>query len=139
MAAKVRVKDGATRQFTKIRDALKPEDHRNFAEKDLESSFFSIEKGGEDALEVTEIHYVPGAVIDPHSHSEDELIYVLEGSLCVNNRALGKGSSLFIAKETVYAFHAGDNGLKMLTFRPRADDRAKAAEVTARMMVKDEQ
>lgn len=52
-----------------------------------------------------------------HSHSEDEVIFVREGSIGLGNRTYGPGTAVFIAADTVYRFSVPEEGLSILNFR----------------------
>ena len=69
------------------------------------------------------MRYDPGTVIEPHAHVEDEIIYVLEGSLAVGNRTYPAGSALSVSRWTLYGFRAGPNGLRFVNFRAAQSDR----------------
>jgi quercetin dioxygenase-like cupin family protein len=68
-----------------------------------------------------EVRYVPNAVVDPHSHDEDEIVYVVEGELHLGDRVLRPGVSMFVGAATVYGYRAGVNGLRIVNFGLRAD------------------
>lgn len=59
-----------------------------------------------------------GRHVDRHSHTEDEVILVLEGELIAGPRKLGPGSVLSVAKNTVYSFSVGKGGLRFINYRP---------------------
>ena len=52
-----------------------------------------------------------------HSHSSDELIHVLSGSVTVGSRVAGPGSTLVIAADQRYGFKSTD-GFSFLNYRP---------------------
>jgi hypothetical protein len=64
--------------------------------------------------------YVGGDPVAVHSHSEDEIIFVRDGALCVGNRAYGPGTALAIAANTKYGFDVGPTGLSFVNFRAAA-------------------
>lgn len=57
----------------------------------------------------------PGPV---HTHSQDEIIHVLEGQVRLGARRFGAGTSLCIPAEVRYALTIGDVGAKFLNYRP---------------------
>jgi hypothetical protein len=59
-----------------------------------------------------------GMTLDLHSHTEDEVIVVLEGEMIAGPRRLWPGAALSVAKNTLYAFTVGDGGLRFINFRP---------------------
>lgn len=61
---------------------------------------------------------VEGRLVDLHSHTEDEVILVLEGELVAGPRKLGPGSALSVAKNTVYSFTVGKGGVRFINYRP---------------------
>jgi hypothetical protein len=52
-----------------------------------------------------------------HCHSEDEIIFVVEGDLRLGDRLLGPGAALAIAAEAFYSFSPGPDGLRFVNFR----------------------
>jgi len=88
---------------------------------ELTSSFRMREPGSASSPQLVELRYEPDAEIRLHSHDEDEIIYVLEGAMRINNRTVGPGACLTIPGGVFYGFHAGPEGLKILNFRPRED------------------
>lgn len=52
-----------------------------------------------------------------HSHSEDEVIFVLKGGIRLGNRLYPEGTALAIAADTKYGFHSGPEGLGFVNFR----------------------
>ena len=66
----------------------------------------------------------PGRAIAPtddeagvHSHSEDEIIFVIDGEICLGKKLHGAGTALAIAANTLYSFTAGPEGLHFVNFR----------------------
>lgn len=93
---------------------------RNRPDEGPEDTKYRIrEAGSETAPYLIEIGYPPDAVIDPHAHTEDEILYVVAGEMHLGNRIAGPGSSVFVAKDTLYGFRAGPTGVQFLNFRPR--------------------
>lgn len=62
--------------------------------------------------------YVPDYEVALHSHGQDEVIVVTEGEIILGNRASGRGTILFVAKDTVYSFKVGKAGMSFINFRP---------------------
>lgn len=60
----------------------------------------------------------PGGGAKPHSHSQDEVMYVLEGELQMGARRCGPGTVIYIEKDTQYGFTAGPEGVRFLNVRP---------------------
>ena len=52
-----------------------------------------------------------------HSHSEDEVIFVRQGSVRIGNRLFEEGTALAIAADTLYEFWSGPDGLSFVNFR----------------------
>ncbi|MCJ2179421.1 hypothetical protein [Novosphingobium album (ex Hu et al. 2023)] len=52
-----------------------------------------------------------------HSHSEDEIIVVLDGSMRLGSKLVGPGTALAIAADTLYSFTPGPDGLSFVNFR----------------------
>jgi hypothetical protein len=60
----------------------------------------------------------PNSFVGSHSHSVDEVIYIVEGSLTIGDRTCGPGTVIAIEKETEYDFTSGPEGLRFLNIRP---------------------
>ncbi|MCB2073791.1 MAG: cupin domain-containing protein [Novosphingobium sp.] len=88
---------------------------------ELTSEYRLREPGSDDFPQLVELRYQPDSEIRLHSHDEDEIIYVLEGAMRINNRTVGPGACLTIPGGVFYGFHAGPEGLRILNFRPRND------------------
>ena len=52
-----------------------------------------------------------------HSHTEDEIIFVIGGEIRLGSRIYGPGTALAIAADTLYGFTAGPAGLSFVNFR----------------------
>jgi hypothetical protein len=52
-----------------------------------------------------------------HSHSEDEIIFVIDGEVRLGTRLYGPGTALAIAADTLYSFTPGPAGLSFINFR----------------------
>jgi quercetin dioxygenase-like cupin family protein len=71
-------------------------------------------------FEVTRDRRRPGR---PHSHSADEIIYVVDGTMHLGAHVLGPGTSLCIPGGTRYAEGSGNRGCVFVNYRPHASDR----------------
>jgi len=67
----------------------------------------------------------------PHCHTEDEIIFIIQGEARLGNRTIGPGTALAVHALTMYTFNPGPQGLTFLNFRParpgenrRADGRS---------------
>ena len=119
---KVRIHEADTLQWTAIGEAADEPTRAVLTPEEMASEVAMHEPGSDRDLQLFEVRYVPGAAVAVHAHIEDEIIYIVEGSMKVGNRELLPGSSLFVAGNTLYQFRAGDGGLRFLNFRPRADN-----------------
>lgn len=54
---------------------------------------------------------------EPHSHSADELIHLLWGSIRVGGHRLGPGASVFVRADQAYGFQSGPEGFGFLNYR----------------------
>jgi quercetin dioxygenase-like cupin family protein len=63
---------------------------------------------------VQRTEYRPGHREAPHSHPEDEIIFVLDGLLCFGREELRFGDAIFVPKDTVYSLHTGETGAQFL-------------------------
>jgi quercetin dioxygenase-like cupin family protein len=55
------------------------------------------------------LHFEP-----PHTHPEDEVIYLLKGEISFGAETLGAGDALFVPKDTRYSLRAGAQGAEFL-------------------------
>ena len=62
-------------------------------------------------------YLVAGEVVGVHSHSEDEVIFVIDGTIRLGNRDCGPGTALSIAADVKYGFASGEGGLSFINFR----------------------
>src|SRR5579864_4131422 len=53
---------------------------------ELTSSYRVREPGDASSPQLVELRYEPGAVIQPHCHDEDEIIYVRSGAMVIGAR-----------------------------------------------------
>lgn len=53
-----------------------------------------------------------------HSHSQDEIIHVLEGGVTIGNRKLGPGHVMYIKGGSQYKFDTGPEGVRFMNIRP---------------------
>ncbi len=63
-------------------------------------------------------HLPPGRVVPPHSHTQDEVIFIVEGDLEISGRSRGPGTVVYMEKGTEYGFTAGQHGVRFLNVRP---------------------
>ncbi len=80
------------------------------------------EMGTPESPQLFESQMPPHTLAPIHSHTEDEIIYILDGEMVMGTQTLGKGASVFVAANAKYSFKSGPNGLKFLNFRPRRCD-----------------
>ena len=121
--SKVRIHASDDVPWKKLRDLYPPEMAKEIADEELDSSLAYHESGSDGDLHLSELDYRSGATFDLHAHDQDEIIYVVSGTMQLGNRTLGPGSSVYVAKDTLYGFAAGDDGLRILVFR--SDGRVK--------------
>ena len=67
---------------------------------------------GKDVPLVTFIEYAPGCTDPVHKHDTGELFVVVEGEIWLDDERNGPGSVVYIAPDTDYAVHAGDQGAR---------------------------
>jgi hypothetical protein len=68
-------------------------------------------------LHENDFHRKTGTIVPPHSHSENEIIFVTAGGIKLGNRIYGRGTALAIAADTIYGFEAAPGGLSFINFR----------------------
>ena len=65
------------------------------------------------------ISHLPGGFVSqPHSHTQDEFIFILEGYLTIGDRRCGPGTVIYNEKGSVYGFTVGEQGVRFLNIRP---------------------
>ncbi len=52
-----------------------------------------------------------------HSHSEDEIIFVVSGEIRLGRKLYPAGTAIAIAADTLYSFTAGPDGMRFINFR----------------------
>jgi quercetin dioxygenase-like cupin family protein len=119
---KVRIHKAEDVRWSRIRDDFPPELLQGLDDQVLDSEVGVHEDGDATQPHMSEAFYKPGAKIAVHSHSADEFIYVVSGSMSLGRRELGPGSSIFVEAKTMYGFSAGPEGVRMVVFRPFGDD-----------------
>jgi hypothetical protein len=67
-----------------------------------------------------------GFFVEPHRHSEDEIIVITQGDLVFGQDRHGPGTAFSIPRNTVYSFYSGKNGLSFINFRPTSPTYTKA-------------
>jgi len=63
------------------------------------------------------IFTTPGFKAWPHSHTEDEVIYIVGGEMRLGTTLLKPGTAVAIDTDTVYSFEAGPEGLHFINYR----------------------
>jgi mannose-6-phosphate isomerase-like protein (cupin superfamily) len=121
---KVRIHLAADIPWTRIRDRAGDPPPRVFsllAESELDSSMTFHEFGSDQEPQLAELEYLPGAEAVMHKHDDDEIIYVVRGTMRFGGQVLTAGSSVYIPGNTYYSFTAGAEGLRIVNFRARCD------------------
>ncbi len=72
-------------------------------------------------LHVNLAEYDPDVVLEPHGHSQPELLYILSGEVTIGDQRCPPGTVLRIPANTVYGpLAAGPEGVRFLVIRPGA-------------------
>jgi len=59
-----------------------------------------------------------GLLVKPHSHDQDEIVYIIEGGFTLDEgRWCGPGTILYFPRNHLYGFKVGDDGVKWLMSR----------------------
>ena len=115
---KISITTPEARTTWRIGDRLSDEQkaHYSMGEQNATKSiYFPVE---DEHLELFESHILPGEGPESHAHSEDEIIVVMSGSMYVGARQLSTGAAIYVEKDTLYTFRAGEDGCTILNFRP---------------------
>jgi len=89
--------------------------------------------GSDTDMQLMEMRLDAHTLVAPHAHDEDEIFFVVEGSLHWLDKALSSGGSLYIPAGTTYSFRTGDAPARLLNFRARADHSFLPASSTEKM------
>jgi mannose-6-phosphate isomerase-like protein (cupin superfamily) len=119
---RVRIHQAETIEWNAIGAVADEPTRALLSQEEMDSEVAFHEPGSDHELQLFEIKYKAGAAVAVHAHVEDEIIYIVDGSMKVGNQELLPGSSIFVAGNTLYQFRAGDNGLRFLNFRAHADN-----------------
>jgi hypothetical protein len=57
-------------------------------------------------------------VQEPHSHSQSEILFLLQGSISMGSYQFGPGDTIAISADRRYGFRSGPEGFAFLNFRP---------------------
>lgn len=120
--SKIRIHERESLNWVCVADVAAPHLLPRLGEAELTSRVAFHESGDAETLQLFEVAYEPHASIEMHAHQEDEIIYILEGSIELGRRTVLPGSSVFVKGGTLYSFSAGPAGLRLLNFRARRDD-----------------
>jgi len=63
---------------------------------------------------VQRVRFEPKHFEPPHTHDEDEVIFLIGGELQFGDRKLAMGDTLFVPKNTRYSLRAGDAGTEFV-------------------------
>jgi mannose-6-phosphate isomerase-like protein (cupin superfamily) len=116
----IRFSDDHGTEWSEVRDLVSPERGQTFSSAELESLVRIHHAGDDDEPQLFEVRHPPNTDLEPHAHSEDEIIFVIEGDLRVGRRTVGPGSAVLIGSDTLYRLRVGASGVRYLNFRSRA-------------------
>jgi mannose-6-phosphate isomerase-like protein (cupin superfamily) len=89
---------------------------------ELEGMLSFHEVGDAATMQLLEMRLDPHTLIAPHSHDDDEIYFVVTGSLNWESKSLAAGGSLYIPAGTTYSFRTGAEPARLLIFRSRQDN-----------------
>jgi hypothetical protein len=89
----------------------------HYAFPDVEGTVFADSSRPTCELWFHRNDFVAAYVVGRHLHTEDEIIFIVKGTMVVGRRQLPPGSALAIDADTVYTFAAGAEGLSFVNFR----------------------
>ena len=72
----------------------------------------------EEGLRAMIIALAPNKPGNLQSHSQDEIIHILEGGVKIGKQELGPGHLMFIKGGTQYKFDTGPEGVRFMNIRP---------------------
>jgi len=59
----------------------------------------------------------PGRVVPPHTHTQSETFYVVEGDIMVGDRVCGPGTVVYMKAGIEYGFMVGQSGVSFVNIR----------------------
>jgi mannose-6-phosphate isomerase-like protein (cupin superfamily) len=71
-------------------------------------------RGGEGLPSIVHNRWEAGHLEPPHSHPDDEVLYVLCGHIAFGGQNLTSGDAIFVPKNTRYSLRAGDAGAEFV-------------------------
>jgi quercetin dioxygenase-like cupin family protein len=108
-------------QITIIRDAkadwqeVRPEWAAKYKADDPGLRFKRLLSGGQaDMPNMQRSQYHANHHEPPHSHPEDEILYVLAGHVFFGREQLSKGDAIYVPQGKVYSLRAGEEGAEFL-------------------------
>lgn len=75
-------------------------------------------EGGENEPELFEVRVGPTFETPQHAHTEDEIIFILDGSMRIGAKEYDAHSAILVPGDQLYRFKAGEQGCRFLNFRP---------------------
>ena len=104
----------------RVSDIVSADMAAKLSEGELASDVLFHHPGADDRLQMFELRAPADATFNPHSHTEDEIMVVIDGELRAGSRVLKQGDSMYVPGGTVYSFRAGPEGVRLFNFRPRS-------------------
>jgi quercetin dioxygenase-like cupin family protein len=108
-------------KITIIRDAerdwqeVRPEWAAKYKEGDAGLRFKRLLAGDVPAMpNMQRSQYHPNHHEPNHSHPEDEILYILSGTVFFGKRQLVAGDALHVPRDTIYSLRTGDTGAEFL-------------------------
>ncbi|TCM15322.1 cupin domain [Novosphingobium sp. PhB165] len=133
----IRVHDQSQLEWRKIGDIPMGWMRDHIDPSELAGRLSFHEPGSDTSMQLMEMRLAPQTLIAPHSHDNDEIFFIVEGSLHWRDKALGPGGSLYIPAGTEYSFRVGDEAARLLNFRARADHSFNPSTGNSKLAEKD--
>ena len=99
-----------------VRDAecpweqVSPSWQEKYADKDRGLRFKRLLSHGSGMPNMQRTEYMPHHHEPPHSHPEDEVLFVLSGELFYGREKLSFGDAIYVARDTTYSLRTENNG-----------------------------
>jgi quercetin dioxygenase-like cupin family protein len=91
-------------------EEVRPDWQAKYADGDAGLRFKRLLSHGPGMPNMQRTEYRPRHHEPPHSHPEDEVLFVLSGTLFHGREKLGFGDAIFVAKDTTYSLRTEDEG-----------------------------
>ena len=84
---------------------------------DIERGFYF--EGSDTEPQLYEVFLPPNYVSQSHAHSQDEIVFVIDGELDFGSGKMMPGDAVSVPANTLFGFRVGTEGARFLNYRTR--------------------